>query len=438
MHIVFVHGWSVRSTETYGSLPARLEKELGLPVDHIYLGKYVSFDDSVTLDDLSLAFDAAVREKALTRFAAITHSTGGPLIRNWVTKFAARPLTLRHLIMLAPANHGSALAQLGKGRLGRIKAFFESIEPGQKVLDWLELGSEEQWDLNRAWLDYEPSHEGLFTYSLAGDSIDSKLYDHLNSYTGEAGSDGVVRVAAANMNFESVRLEQQPNGELASVSWRRTPRSAFRIVPGMAHGGEKMGIMRSIPLEGPHPTLDAILACFRVETESDYLALCDQWRADNRAQQPHTMLVFRVSDTRGELISDYDLLFTAGDDASPDALPKGFFRDRQRNSKHPAKLSYFLDRSKIGDAAIGLKVIARPDSGLVRYREAVIHPSRLEGILQPDETLMVEIVLRREVDRACFVLTKNRLPERISKDPLEQPVLYLPKVSAYQAKRKAS
>eukprot|EP01031_Cornospumella_fuschlensis_P043536 gene43536-53229_t len=43
--------------------------------------------------------------------------------------------------MLAPANFGSALAQLGKGRVGRLKAWFSGVEPGQGVLDWLELGS---------------------------------------------------------------------------------------------------------------------------------------------------------------------------------------------------------------------------------------------------------------------------------------------------------
>jgi len=39
--------------------------------------------------------------------------------------------------------------------------------------------------------------------------IDRKLYDHLNSYTGEKGSDGVVRAAAANLNFGLVELKQR-------------------------------------------------------------------------------------------------------------------------------------------------------------------------------------------------------------------------------------
>jgi len=53
--------------------------------------------------------------------------------------------------MLAPANHGSALAKLGKARVGRLKAWFNRIEPGQRILDWLSLGSEGQWQLNKFW-----------------------------------------------------------------------------------------------------------------------------------------------------------------------------------------------------------------------------------------------------------------------------------------------
>ena len=54
MHIVFVHGWSVTNTDTYGGLPAALLKnasaQLDLRVTHLYLAKYVSFADEVALD----------------------------------------------------------------------------------------------------------------------------------------------------------------------------------------------------------------------------------------------------------------------------------------------------------------------------------------------------------------------------------------------------
>ncbi len=425
MELVFVHGYSVRNTATYGDLPTRIEQEmarLGLPVriDHIYLGKYVSFNDQVSLDDLSRAFDCAVREKGLSRFACITHSTGGPLIRNWIHRHGSQSLS--HLIMLAPANHGSALAQLGKGRLARIKAFFESVEPGQRILDWLEQGSEAQWALNTAWLDFDGPARGLFPFVLTGQTIDRKLYDHLNSYTGEPGTDGVVRVASTNLNYDYVRLLQQPSGELTPVAWKRTADTAFAVLPGLAHGGRERGIMTSVTLEAPHPAVDAILACLRVTNEADYQATRDRFTLLTKRTQhaeapdspPHSLVCFRLLDDEGQLLDDYDLLFTAGDSASPDRLPKGVFRDRQRNHKHPGRLTYYLDHSRLTNEPIGFELHARPDAGLVHYAPAYIRPQSLGAILRPNEAILVEIILRRRVDRNCFTLTENRSPEPIS------------------------
>jgi triacylglycerol esterase/lipase EstA (alpha/beta hydrolase family) len=61
------------------------------------------------------------------RFACITHSTGGPVVRTWISNFYGRELPncpVSHMVKLAPANHGSALAQLGKGKLSRMEFSF--------------------------------------------------------------------------------------------------------------------------------------------------------------------------------------------------------------------------------------------------------------------------------------------------------------------------
>ena len=223
MIVVLVHGWSVVSTQTYGELPQRLKDEADEDVDvrHIWLGRYVSFKDEVRVEDLARGFQAALMDElkneieAGRKIACITHSTGGPVVREWWDRFYVRnnvACPISHLIMLAPANFGSALAQLGKGRLSRLRSAINSVEPGQGILDWLELGSPESWDLNSRWIrDYsDPSaaDDPMFLFSLSGQNIDREFYDHLNSYTGELGSDGTVRLAAANLNSTYLRLEQ--------------------------------------------------------------------------------------------------------------------------------------------------------------------------------------------------------------------------------------
>ena len=67
MRLIFVHGWSVTHTNTYGELPGALSEAasdygLDLKIQNLYLGKYVSFHDEVTLDDIARGLDQALRD----------------------------------------------------------------------------------------------------------------------------------------------------------------------------------------------------------------------------------------------------------------------------------------------------------------------------------------------------------------------------------------
>ena len=468
MIVVFVHGWSVRSTDTYGELPARLREDaakLGVTfkTGDLFLSQYVSFKDDVTLDDIGRAFHQALVESVIPRlspgerFACITHSTGGPVVRKWLDMYygpdGLSDCPMSHLVMLAPANHGSALAQLGKTRLSRIKFLLEGAEPGKRVLDWLELGSPGQWELNLRALDYQYVENGIYPFVLTGQRIDRSMYDHLNSYTGEPGSDGVVRVAAANMNFNYICLDQVGD-ELKLQRKTRSPRMAFGVLPGRSHSGEQLGIIRSVPAKdpdpgNPHPTVAWVLRCLAVSDAAGYEQVCAA--LDNLTSQTqqaekveevkklvgtttyvtdrHTMFTFRLRDDRRESLADYDLLITAGPNYDPNELPDGFFCDRQRNQLDPGRLTYYVnhDRMDAGfnsaalEQKIGFRVVARPSSGLAYYSVAELRSdvATVEQLLQSNETVMVEITLRRAVDLAVF-----RLSERLqSSDIAGQPLL---------------
>ena len=116
--VVFVHGWSVTNTNTYGELPRRLGAEaralgMDITVKEIFLGRYVSFRDEVRLSDVSGAFEAAVkrelseRVKQDGRFVCITHSTGGPVVRDWWNRYylhrsRSGPCPMSHLASAVP------------------------------------------------------------------------------------------------------------------------------------------------------------------------------------------------------------------------------------------------------------------------------------------------------------------------------------------------
>lgn len=465
MIVIFVHGWSVTNTNTYGELPQWLEQQsqLNVQVGNIYLGRYISFNDSITVDDIARAFDQAVRDELADklhhneRFACITHSTGGPIVRQWMDLYFKKDLSkcpLSHLIMLAPANHGSALAQLGKSRLARIKSFFEGIEPGQQVLDWLELGSAMSWQLNESWLDYDCPEHGIYPFVLMGQKIDRQLYDALNSYTGEAGSDGIVRVAAANMNYNLLKLNQEgSNGEsLVVAQMKRSKPMAFGILPGCSHSGKKMGIIRSVMMTNAatHPTAQWVLRCLQVKNRDNYNALSKALEKLSLETQQnehsevmktliakrefitnrYSMIIFRLIDDRGNQLDDYDLYLTAGPQYSEHALPPGFFVDRQRNQLKPGKLTYFIDYD-IMEAGLntpkmqgnlGFRIRAYPESNtqtlayykLLDFRSSL---ADIHKIIHPNETVMVEIKLQRRIDKTVFRISNNLTPSKINPKP---------------------
>ncbi|MEA1676198.1 hypothetical protein [Nitrospirillum sp. BR 11163] len=457
MILVFVHGWSVTSTATYGGLPDALVRQAALPapgpalpnlvldVRHIHLGSYISFQNPVTMTDVVRAFDQALRDTLvgpgtapgtpLPDFSCVTHSTGGPVAREWVTRMhdggtGLRPSPLRHLVMLAPANHGSPLATLGKERVGRIKAFFNGVEPGERILDWLALGSADQWRLNHRWLDYDPPAAGLYPFVLTGQTIDSHFYDFLNPYLAEEGSDGVVRVAGANLNCLFLTLNETattvvnghfgPAGLLAPAGGPPAPRRpiGLGVIPDASHSGDRLGIMGSVTPQSAaaKPVVGEILRCLRVDSVTAYDARVVELAALTTATQAavtlakpghgrrHSQLVFRIRDDQGDPVNDFDLYLLGGPAYSPDALPEGFFVDRQRNGVSPNCLVYYLDYDVMAGLRgnlFGLRVHARPDDGFVRYAPVEFRTdgAGLAVALKPNETTYVDVVLKRHVDR---------------------------------------
>lgn len=472
MIVVLVHGWSVRSTDTYGELPARLRSEarnnpsLDMDVRNLWLSKYISFHDEVRLEDISRAFEAALRRElgnalGKRRVAIVTHSTGGPVVRDWLQRFylsANRSPPVTHFVMLAPANHGSALAQLGRSRLSRLKTWFSGVEPGSGVLDWLELGSAESLALNIAAHAGVPQllTQGTYLFVLAGASIDHKLYDHINSYTGEMDSDGVVRVAAANLNSRYVRLRQQsPSGSRARQmrldveTHSQLEGVPLAILEGRSHSGGDQGIMRSVRNRNDdHPTVEALLACLRVGSAGDYHQLRRRFeeqtarvlarqRVEERdlpgpfertsIKDPCSQLIFRLRDHEGYAVNDFELLLTA-DGNSPDRLPPGFFVDRQRNQRDRATLTYYLNAARmLGDEPVvhegrvlrnhlpasegfGLTIHPHPDKGFVHYLPAMLPASDeiLRLLVVPQQTTIVDIELHRVVHEGVYRLTRRQ------------------------------
>ncbi|WP_418642325.1 esterase/lipase family protein [Vibrio chaetopteri] len=447
MIVIFVHGWSVTDTNTYGLLPEAIAKQsadYGLTVDikHVWLGRYISFDDAVDMGDITRAFDSALRDTipqgdGIEAFSCITHSTGGPVVREWLDRYygseelAQSPLN--HLVMLAPANHGSPLAALGKQRVGRIKAWFNDIEPGQQVLDWLSLGSQPQIDLAKAYLTYQPASNGFYPFVLTGESIDKAFYDFINSYLTEPGSDGVVRVSGANMNYSIAKfVETEERAEVKHAeddlpvsllslegAVQRPQAVPLGVVPKASHSGKSKGIMRSVlSPTSSKPQVSEILQCLKVNSAQDYQARVQSLETLTATTQQRTKrfinLVFVLTDDQGHAVTDYDVIFLAGPDRDPKGFKKGFFLDKQKNAANPNHIVFYVNYDVIAKTNLtGFRVIARPSEGFSFYHavEYRVESSVVDSFLHPNETLYIEVELRRRVDQGVFFFDEASDPK---------------------------
>ena len=430
MKLVFIHGWSVSSIDTFGELPQVLQKvapaHLKLEIKNIYLGEYISFNDEVTLEDIARAFQSAVKEKlGNEKFACITHSTGAPVLRVWIDLYfkdshisnTLSPTPLTHLIMLAPANHGSPLAILGKGKANRLKVWFQGVEAGTKILDWLQLGSSKQWDLNNSYLGYKYSEETFFPFVLSGEKIDEKFYDFINSYLVEKGSDGVVRLCCANMNYKYIKLKQSNGSNRLTIqnNIKSSPTCAFEVIPNASHTGNRYGIMQSIKKNKTvKPVVNSIIEALQVTNTTQYnntiQSMTKRTEQSQKNTQKYIMLILNIKDNHGNNIDDYDMILLGSKEYKPEQLPKGFFIDKQKNDAS-GNLVYYLNYNKlknIKDNCFGIRIVARPDEGFCHYKEAEFrsHGINIEEFLVENETLMVEVILQRCISRNTFVLDR--------------------------------
>ncbi len=123
--VVMIHGWSATS-EGLERLATFVRAQLNTQISVIRLADYVSMEDEVRFDDVVSAMNRAWDAEGLPRTKggvdALVHSTGGPVVRDWLDRnFGPDESPIMHLVMLAPANFGSPLAHKG-GPLSRVRS----------------------------------------------------------------------------------------------------------------------------------------------------------------------------------------------------------------------------------------------------------------------------------------------------------------------------
>ncbi len=354
--VVILHGWS-DSSDSFKPL-ARFLKNNGFRTVSIHLGNYLSLRDDVRIEDVAKRMEQAIRvaqsrsrNRLGPRFDLIVHSTGGLIARQWIAAhYQNRPCPVQNLIMLAPANFGSVLAHLGRSMLGRlIKGWRTGFETGEEMLQALELGSPFQWQLAQQDLFVPEGMTAGSTPALYGADrvrpfvlIGTYPYqDRVNRLTNENGSDGVVRVAAGNLNSQGRTVDFSAGPDALRNpdvrDWERRGSAAIEfplaVLADRTHSDivrpDQPGGGRDEQLQGQLGTL--ILEALRA-TAASYDRISARWREISMATRTlvgdesrrqalfgnrtagdcyheHFQVVVRAEDEFGEPIPDYFVRF---------------------------------------------------------------------------------------------------------------------------------
>jgi hypothetical protein len=195
---------------------------------------------------------------------------------------------------------------------------------------------------------------------------------------------------------------------------------------------------------------------------TDYVKLCDEFDAQTTMVQqsemveadvnlllpdkffihdPKSMLIVKVMDEDGKDIGDCDIIFTGPND-DPNLLPHGFLADRQKNSLGKNTVTFFFNYTamtggpaikyedrvlrgvKEGVGQLGLIIDPHNHSGFAHYVKGIISATedKVETILKPYQTTLLEVVMKRVVREGTFRLTQNREGEEFKDTNTGSPI----------------
>ena len=437
--VILVHGYSVRSFDTYGVLPTLLQND-GFAAQNIWLSAYDSLNDDITCDDLARALETRVDSLEvagldLTDTAVIAHSTGAIVVRRWLlNRWKSGAKLPSHFVSLAGANHGSTLAQLGQTQLAYLfRALAEGTSVGLEVLQDLDYGSEFLLRLNEDWLDayLSAAPPATLTFSLIGDDH-SNLIDKLAWQTHENGSDSTVRVSGGNLNYRFITYDQ--TAPLPALAVKELPYVVpHLVIHGISHTGDNGiigGKAASMALVYPH-----VREALDVSTAGAYTALSLTWSnftsqwSTTYADQCDSTIVFSLKHPGGRNVKDSlilikDQVLGAAAAADPNGAAVGeakavlsvtnSIETRQpiQNNFTPSSVSFYVNYPKFVstyphtvqiEVNSGSPEITYPSSSYTVTADQI-------GSIRPNEFVYVRVTLARQSLGTYVVIPQSQNP----------------------------
>lgn len=422
--VFFIHGWSVRTTQTYQALHLKLAEQ-GFELKNIYLGRYVSLENEVEIRDISKAMHRALSEELggdwSQPFHMITHSTGALVVKHWILNYyrgtLAQHQPLKNVVFLAAPHFGSRLAHHGRTMLAEI---MELGETGKKILGALELGSTFSWEVNEGFFDPENwEDKGIRLYNLIGDRVkQDRFKSKIFPAAYEPGSDMVVRVASGNLNFRRYVFDSR---DLSFVKLNEIKGIPFGALYRYTHSNEDFGIMNSIKRRttlNDHQALQYIVKCLKVDNDAAYTAvyneLIEATRETRTKRQGFAQLDFRFRDDDGKPVTDY--LVEIGAIVNGVEKPSKTVAQLHKNKLNPNHLTIFINLKELEPELkyfINIKAVSESDLYAYQPNPLTIEmvSNTITELITEDHTTQIDVILARVPSENLFVFHKGNDPD---------------------------
>lgn len=436
--VVLLHGYSSNADSLGPWRDALLECDYA--IEDIRLGDYISLSNEITIRDIAEGFDRALREQGGLdpdeEFDAIVHSTGSLVIREWLVSYEGRRRRLKHLIGLAPANFGSPMAHRGRSVLGAVWKGGRNdiggpdfLEPGDRILSALELGSSYTWTLAHRDLlapaDIDPGARESLKPIYSDDPetpypfvfIGTKQYRLANLVIHEDGYDGTVRWAGAALDTRKLVIDLTrlpPTGATAPTPDHKRVREQPRASTGIPLVFVN-GLNHSTILEKPGELIAPVVEALAVKDAGGYRAWKATHSAAARPDQRWQQFVVRVVDERGDPVPDYHIAMGTGRGEQFEPLEE-FSVDVHPYREDPSFRCFHVNIDALPEGPLQLRLLASSGTPWVGYYgvNADARPARRDDSVMWNAKL--DLKLPAGID-FFFAYTTTLVEIRLNREP---------------------
>lgn len=459
--LLILHGYSDGATSFTGLRD--FFQANGYTRENVFLLNYASMDDQAQFSDfadkLDEDYDKQFRDE---RVDVACHSTGALVVRLWLDLHYRRQRAdgktkprspVEHLLMFAPANFGSDLAEMGQSFLGKFRSTFfnanrkpgDFLESGKYVLQGLEPASPLQWSLSGRDLH----GEGFFNPELGDANVcypfvfaAGRAYGGLQARIikdrKKPGTDGTVRICGTSLNTRKCVVDfchREVNPRW--VEERKFGNMALAIFGAFNHGSI---IDHSDAFaRGPGKWALEALAINSIKGYDKFAERCDGFTRRTYRGDPYQQFFFCVRDDVGLPVRDFYIDFHA---QLPDGsvhqqltleFDRSFETEFYRHSAEPScralllnlhRLRDYFRRLKAAGARLVFDVFATSPVKEIRYLPAyaVVFDEKSSkdepDFLFENTTTLVEVVLNRVATDQVLHLVNFDL-QRIPLPPTE-------------------